>query len=155
MLAPSLPEFFHVLFFSLTVEPTILNETVHFNEPLMEGQTATFTCVADGYPLSTVVWLHNSTFVTTGNATRRRIFLSDPTLSPRHDYINAHSSTLQVSGLRLRDTGQYRCRVDPAIIDKGTSSISPILDLTVLSGAIFECRLIVTSYFSFYQYHIS
>lgn len=126
---------FHNCYCSISVEPTLLNETVHFNESLMEGQTAVFSCIADGYPLPSIVWLHNSTFVAASDATRRRVVLSDPTPSPRRDYLDAHSSTLQVSGLRLRDAGQYRCRVDTANINSGTSDISPILDLTVLPGA--------------------
>lgn len=60
--------------------------------------------------------------------------LSDPTPSFRHDYIDSYNSTLLVPGLRLKDVGQYRCRVDPVVIGRGTPDISTDLDLAVLPG---------------------
>ena len=123
---------------SILVEPILLEERVHFTGSLMEGDTASFSCAADGYPLPNIVWLHNNTFVTTSEATRRSVVLTPSVSSPRRGYISAYSSTLQVSGLRLRDAGQYRCRVDPVILDVGTSALSSPFDLTVLSGEKFQ-----------------
>ena len=132
------PPLFHTpisIIYCILVEPILLNATVHFNE-LREGQSAVFSCEVDGSPLPTIVWLHNNTFVTTSNTTRRRIAVSDPAPSFRHSSIDAYSSTLQVSGLRLRDAGQYRCRVDPTTVSGGTSILSAPLELTVLPGEV-------------------
>ena len=104
---------------------------MNFNETLVEGGEAVFSCFADGFPLPTIVWLHNNTFVP---GFRRQLSLSNPTPSPELDYIDAVNSTLRVPGLRLRDAGEYVCRVDPANIDRGRSDRSLEIDLTVLPG---------------------
>ena len=114
----------------------MLFETVHFNDSLMENEVATFTCAADGYPLPNIVWLHNGTFVATSDTTRRRATLTSPFPSPERDYLYAYNSTLQVYGLRQRDAGEYRCKVEPANVTLGMSILSSSLDLTVLPGKI-------------------
>ena len=116
----------------LAVEPMLLNETYSGNETT-EKHSAMFTCVTDGIPLPNIIWLHNGSFIF---PTSRHV-ISDPitVASTYREHVpTAVRSTLTVSELRLRDSGDYICRVDPFNIDGGRSDFSNILDLHVQPG---------------------
>lgn len=113
------------------VEPELLNETYSGNETT-ENQTTSFTCVADGIPPPNIIWLHNGSFIF---ATSRHVILKETVMSTHRDHIpTAVQSTLTVSRLRLRESGDYTCRVDPFNIDRGRSDFSSILNLYVEPG---------------------
>ena len=100
----------------------------------MENEVATFTCVADGYPLPNIVWLHNGSFITTSDTTRHRLNLTRLFPSPGREYLHAYNSTLQVYNLQQRDAGQYKCKVEPADVALAVPILSSSLDLTVIPG---------------------
>lgn len=117
------------------MEPVILNETYSGNETV-ENHTSTFTCVADGFPAPNIVWLLNGFFIPPSS---RHMFMKDTVASSYRDHIlTAVRSMLTVSRLRLRDSGEYTCRVDPSNIDRGRSDFSSILDLYVEPGNLLQ-----------------
>lgn len=122
----------------IVVEPTFPSIISHSNGTLEEGETAVFSCSTDGYPLPNIVWLHDGQFVVANSLSRHSISLLN-TSSTNRDYLLTRNSTLQVPSLRSRDTGEYRCRVDPAnIISGGSSMISNPLSLAVISGMMAQ-----------------
>jgi hypothetical protein len=124
---------------TLAVEPVLLNETYSGNETT-ENQTATFMCVADGIPLPNIVWLHNGHFIF---PTPRHMILEVPVASTYRQHVpTAIRSVLTVFQLRLRESGDYTCRVDPFDVDRGQSDFSSILDLYVEPGTKLSLSLI-------------
>ena len=119
------------LLLCLSVEPILLNESYSGNETV-ENSTAIFICIADGFPLPNIVWLHNETFILTSS--RRIISTTMVEASFRPHISEALNSTLTVTGVRLRDAGEYFCRVDPSNIDRGTPFFSSIFELNVVPG---------------------
>lgn len=115
------------------MEPELLDISYSGNETT-ERQTATFTCVADGYPDPNIVWLHNDTLIITRLNTRREVIVSKVSSTNRPHLPMAVKSTLIVTLLRPRDAGEYLCRVDPRNLDRGRSIISEVLDMTVFPG---------------------
>ena len=111
-------------------EPKLLSDFYSGNETT-EGETATFTCEASGFPVPNIVWLHNLSYII---QTSRHwaipyiavsIDVNDPILV---------GSTLLVHSLRLRDSGEYMCRVDPYDILGGKSDFSNTMHLQVEAG---------------------
>lgn len=115
------------------VEPELLNASYSGNETV-ENQTASFTCVADGYPQPNIIWLHNDSFILENIMPRHEVSLSPVSSTNRAHIPKAISSTLTVSRLRLRDSGEYLCRVDPSNLDRGRSTFSETFDMTVFPG---------------------
>ncbi len=111
------------------VEPDILNATYSGNETT-EGQTTTFTCVANGFPPPEIVWLLNTSLIVIVLSPRHSVSVDEVSSSNR-DYIPAVRSKLAVAMVRLRDTGDYTCRVG---LDRGRPDFSDVLDLLVESG---------------------
>lgn len=120
------------------MEPVLRNETYSGNRT-EENQISMFTCVADGIPAPTIVWLHNGSFIS--QTDRQMIVIETVPSSYRNNVPSAVRSTLTVSRLRSRDSGEYICRVDPFNIDRGRSDFSSILDLSVAPGNMHvTCR---------------
>ena len=115
------------------MEPELLNASYSGNETV-ENQTATFTCVADGYPQPNIIWLHNDSFILPQLLLRHDVLLSAVSSANRPYIPEAISSVLTVSRLRLRDSGEYLCRVDPSNIDRGKPVFSETFDMTVKPG---------------------
>ena len=114
----------------------MLNESYSGNETI-EDSLATFTCIADGFPLPRIVWLHNDSLVLPSS---RHIVSTTVIDSTHRSYVTeAQNSTLIVAGVRPRDAGNYLCRVDPINIDRGTSVSSSVYELNVVPGGSVTC----------------
>lgn len=118
------------------MEPQLLlNETSSGNDIIFENQIVTFTCVADGFPPPNIVWLHNGTYIFILPPPSRRSLSLDTVNSAYRAHVpTAVNSTLTVSELRLRDIGEYICRVDPFNIDRGSPVFSDVFELQVEPG---------------------
>lgn len=121
------------------VEPELLNTSPGTNETVENG-TVSFSCEADGYPLPNIIWLHNNSFIPVAVSTRHAVSVSTVPSSNRPHVPEATNSTLTVSRLRLRDTGQYLCRVDPSNRDRGRTDISEPFEMTVFPGKWDICH---------------
>ena len=123
--------------FYTPVEPVLLDSTQSVNET-SENRTATFSCIAAGYPEPDVVWLRNGSLAyIPGISSRESVMINSNITSPlnnRSDITIAVNSTLVVRNLLLKDSGDYSCRVDPAVLDKGRAYPSPSLTLHVQPG---------------------
>ena len=123
---------------SSPVEPELLDTSYGTNETV-ENDTVSFSCVADGYPLPNIIWLHNNSFIPVAVSPRHAVSVSTVASSNRPHIPEATNSTLTVSRLRLRDTGEYLCRVDPSNRDRGRSDISGPFEMTVSPGILDIC----------------
>ena len=96
-----------------------------------EGETATFTCEASGFPAPNIVWLHNLSYII---QTSRRVITTDSAVLSNDSVVILMNSTLLVNSLSLWDGGEYMCRVDPYDILGGRSDFSNTMQLQVEAG---------------------
>ncbi len=99
-----------------------------------ETRSMSFWCFADGEPIPTIVWLHNESLILVDTSTRHQEETERITSSNRGHIPKGINSTLMVKGVRLRDAGEYLCRVDPANIDKGRQDVPDPFVVVVYPG---------------------
>ena len=73
------------------------------------GDTASFTCVADGVPLPNILWLHNERLIVPAFNHRITIMPEIINSTFRPSILTAHNSTLIIDDLLFRDAGDYTC----------------------------------------------
>ncbi len=93
-----------------------------------------FWCFADGKPVPMIVWLHNKSLILADMSPRHQVTTVVLPSPARPHTITAINSTLTVSGVRLRDAGEYLCRVDPANIEKARQDVPEPFVVVVYSG---------------------
>ena len=90
------------------VEPFLIEESSS-TEEAAEGDTASFTCIADGVPLPEILWLHNGSLIVPALNRRLIVLLEVVNSTFRPGVLTAHNSTLIINDFRLRDAGEYSC----------------------------------------------
>ena len=85
------------------------------------GSDISLQCAADGYPVPTIQWLHYDTVIReTANVT-----INEETVNS-----TVIVSTLEISGLRTVQYGQYHCRASGAVdSEPATLSFTGIIPL--------------------------
>ncbi len=99
-----------------------------------EKSSMSFWCFADGKPVPMIVWLHNKSLILADMSPRHQVTTVVLPSPARPHTITAINSTLTVSGVRLRDAGEYLCRVDPANIEKARQDVPEPFVVVVYSG---------------------
>ena len=101
----------------LTVEPELYNIS-HSNLTIsrVEEQSVTFECTANAIPIPRIVWIANGRLVDTSlndRYTQKEEVFED--VYQRPEVPNAIRSSLNITMLNERDSGDYVCRAEIAL----------------------------------------
>ena len=104
--------------FFIAVAPTIISVN-HSRTNLVAGEMLSVACIADGFPIPDITWLHNGTVLDNCTEELRRI----PVVCAEY---RDPVSTLLIISAKLNDTGQYTCTAENSV---GSSSYSVFISV--------------------------